>query len=592
MLTASRLRHGFPSGAMASAYSSYHGAGNASQQFTATALGRWSILNKQLPAVERINALHVYDFDNTLFRTPTPNPSVWNGPTIGKLSSQNLFATGGWWHDNRILAATGQGLDKEEPRAWEGWWNEKVVELVRLTIKQPDALCILLTGRSEEGFSSLIKRIISSKGLDFDLVCLKPQVSPSNQKFQSTMHFKQLFLNTLMETYKHATEIKIYEDRPKHTKGFRDFFTEYNRRQMVAPTRGPLLAEAFQVVDASGKLDPVVEVAEVQHMVNLHNEALPGLGQNSRQSRLKIKKSVFFTSYMISVEDAKKILAVAQLPPDLREQDIKLHANNILICPRPCPANILEKVGGLGAKMLWEVTGTACLDGSVWAARVRPVPSTTVYHTDNPVPLVVLALRRGARPVDAGRITEWDPLPESQSFVFETTVGEKVVLRIETEYPDEDEYASLFVSKAAKRKHVGEDDWMPRNTYGHYGGRNETRGLHYGGRGAGRGRGGSSGRGPRGNSRGGGRGTRGRAGFQNYRSLDDVDHKNAPGGYASQMEYEEAYHPPGQVQAVPRGPRASHGHGAMAQGRGGAQLPGRPAGVGQAISDADLQNFY
>lgn len=39
---------------------------NASQMpLTPTAMGRWSVASKQLPPVEQIKALHVYDFDNT-----------------------------------------------------------------------------------------------------------------------------------------------------------------------------------------------------------------------------------------------------------------------------------------------------------------------------------------------------------------------------------------------------------------------------------------------------------------------------------------------------------------------------------------------
>ena len=43
-----------------------NGAGTeSSSPRTLTALGRWSILSKQLPPVHTINTVHVYDFDNT-----------------------------------------------------------------------------------------------------------------------------------------------------------------------------------------------------------------------------------------------------------------------------------------------------------------------------------------------------------------------------------------------------------------------------------------------------------------------------------------------------------------------------------------------
>lgn len=45
---------------MANAY--LNGAGPV---HTLTALNRWSVADKQLPAIEKIKTIHVYDFDNT-----------------------------------------------------------------------------------------------------------------------------------------------------------------------------------------------------------------------------------------------------------------------------------------------------------------------------------------------------------------------------------------------------------------------------------------------------------------------------------------------------------------------------------------------
>lgn len=59
------------------------------------------------------------------------------------------------------------------------------VSLVKLSMKQKDALNVLLTGRSENDFADLIRKIVNSKGLEFDMVCLKPEAGPSNQRFAS-----------------------------------------------------------------------------------------------------------------------------------------------------------------------------------------------------------------------------------------------------------------------------------------------------------------------------------------------------------------------------------------------------------------------
>lgn len=62
-----------------------------------------------------------------VFSSPLPNPQLWIGGTIGFLQTYESFANGGWWHDPNLLAATGDGVEKEERRAWKGWWNEQIV---------------------------------------------------------------------------------------------------------------------------------------------------------------------------------------------------------------------------------------------------------------------------------------------------------------------------------------------------------------------------------------------------------------------------------------------------------------------------------
>lgn len=82
-------------------------------------------------------------------------------------------------------------------------------------MQQKDALTVLLTGRGESGFASLIRRVVDSRKLEFDLICLKPEVGPNSERFSTTMEFKQSFLEDLILTYNQADEIRVYEDRVK-----------------------------------------------------------------------------------------------------------------------------------------------------------------------------------------------------------------------------------------------------------------------------------------------------------------------------------------------------------------------------------------
>lgn len=511
--------------------------------YTLTTLNRWSIANKRLPDIDKIKSLHVYDFDNTLFNTPSPNTKLWNGPTIGFLQSQDTFSTGGWWHNSRLLAATGEGIENEEPRAWQGWWNECIVELVQLSMQQKDALTILLTGRSENGFSGLVKRIVKSKKLDFDIISLKPFIGPNNERFSNTMNFKKTFLEYLVETYKKADNIRIYEDRIKHTRAFREFFMEYNKAQQAKPTRGTIMAEVIQVADGPTQLNPVVEIAEVQRLINDHNLAIK---QGKCEKPLQIKKMVSYTGYLIGNDDTQKLLKLVQIPPTMSDNEIRFLANNVLIVPRPSPSSILEKVGGMGNKVTWEVTGTAVFENKIWAACVRPVTQSQRYYTESAIPMVVLALRKGARLNDAGKIQNWQPVPADKQYIFSSVVGEKVLLRIEQKDSRENEYESQSQSKTLKRKHAADDDTPVRernHTYGNNtpinkNGNQQNHGSGRSFRGSSRTstqrgyRSGGNNRAGRGRSRGGGS-------TYIYRSLDDVDKNNTTTGYNAAVAYED-----------------------------------------------------
>lgn len=346
-------------------------------------------------------------------------------------------------------------------------------------------------------------------------------------------------------------------------KRFREWLEQLDRRLPQIQGTGSrrfLNHDVVQVAEGCTFLSPVVEAAEVQRMINSHNSIIarnPNLNiTKSPYGRLCIKRTIFYTGYLISNAESSRLinqLLLPILPHGLADSnDLKYMANSVLITPRPAPRSILDKVGGMGKKLSWQVTGTAVYENRVWAARMTPIPATEKYYTDNPHPIVVLAVRRGARPIDAGKIQNWTPVPADRALTLDTVVGEKVVLRVEEENPNEGEWESQFTNKNNKRRHQQERDddtlfpqsrQLPHGYDGpppssrpqysnhprHHNDDSPRRGGYRGrGRGSGpRGRGGSS-RGGRG--RGRGRDT----GPAFYRSLDDYegghDEKQGSGG--------------------------------------------------------------
>lgn len=338
---------------------------------------------------------------------------------------------------------------------------------------------------------------------------------------------------------------------PSSVKGFRDSFEQLNRGFQLEShlSRKPITAEVIQVAEGCLYLSPVTEAAEVQRMINSHNRAVRNLERNETRSPyglLGIKRTIFYTGYLISNTDSSRLISQILdplLPTGLAESnDLKYMANCILITPRPAPRFILDKAGRIGKKLNWQITDTAVFENRVWAARLAPVPETEQYYTDNPYPVVVLAVRKGARPSDAARIHNWQPVPPDMALTVETVVGEKVVLRIEEEHANGGELEGQFMNKTNKRRFRQERDedilYPSRNAYDDPPGRSndnnprhgDNRHFHdeaprrgsYRGRGRGNGRGRGYSRGARGRGRGRDHGPPG------YRSLDD--HSGFEGG--------------------------------------------------------------
>lgn len=408
---------------------------------TINGLKRWSCKSKTIPDISAIKNLHVYDFDNTLFSSPLPNPQLWHSSTIGLLQTYETFAHGGWWHNPDILAATGEGIEVEEPRAWKGWWNETVVSLVEASMKEEDTLTVLLTGRGEVNFADLVNKIANSRQLDFDMVVLKPEIGPQQQQFNSTMEFKQTFLKDLVYTYRLADNIRIYEDRVKHVKGFRDYMEKLNKAfpntepdRQASERTSPCTAEVVHVCELKSSLDPQAEIIAVQRAINRHNEAIKTGGPNPTKAAdkfFKITEQFLYFGYLISQTDSARLITLCNAHAHLIDSgEVKYLASSILIAPFYPKKDLLDKVGGRGNKVTWQVTGVAKFEDRIWAAKVTPVSDKQI-HIQDETPMVVLAIRKGSRSIDAQRIKNWQPAGTEKQFIFETVVGDKVMLKIE-----------------------------------------------------------------------------------------------------------------------------------------------------------------
>ena len=354
---------------------------------------------------------------------------VSSGSIRGLASSTEptCFVGGGWWHDPGILAATGGGVQVEEPRAWDGWWSEKVVELARLSIAQPDALSILLTGRGEARFADLVRRIVKSKGLDFDMTCLKPD--PENQPFKNTMDFKQNLIRAVLHTYSSAEKLTIYEDRAKHVHQFRSFLDDVARKFSLDYPPRTFQSKVVKVPQVEGSLDPAAEAAEVQRMINEHNAAIVAGTAGEAAYPMTLTKIVLLVFFSIHPSDYKHLLGL--LPPGVKPP--AQSNGRIVVATGAIPNDEIAELGGVGKDTLFRATEIGSIDGDITAIRVQPVDGTFRFRprATTKYPTVVLSLRRDLRPTAVKDIKNWVSLPIDKQLEFRATLREQYRLDIQ-----------------------------------------------------------------------------------------------------------------------------------------------------------------
>ena len=195
-------------------------------------------------------------------------------------------------------------------------------------------------------------------------------------------------------------------------------------------------------------LDPETEVSVIRRLVNDHNKESER-GEHKEPTLFRIGRQIFYTGYLIDSATSRKLLGFLPFPAPSSQSDLPQHhtstsekpqpseeikylANNILIKPGPCAKEILNNIGGMGHHVRFETVSFGSLDDAIWAVRVAPVPRDAVIKPINEIPMVVLAHKKGHKPIDANYIKNWSDITDgSQRFTFDTKIGERSIFRIE-----------------------------------------------------------------------------------------------------------------------------------------------------------------
>jgi hypothetical protein len=141
----------------------------------------------------RETELHIFDFDGTIFNSPTPPAS---------------YGKRGWWDDPRSL---------EPPCVPENpggeWYNNTVVSAFRKANANPRAVTVVMTGRLHY-FRPRVKALLASGGIQPDELFLKQSGGGATEAYKvSAMRY-------LLKQMPQTKVIEFWEDRHNHLKNF------------------------------------------------------------------------------------------------------------------------------------------------------------------------------------------------------------------------------------------------------------------------------------------------------------------------------------------------------------------------------------
>jgi len=315
----------------------------------------------------------IFDFDNTLFRSPVPNVALWGRSYHGKLVSDLKTGGLGWW----------QSLITMDPAIinTEDWIDETVLD-VQKAMPVLNEFKVMLTGRNTS-FYGIIRKMLDERGLLFNAYGLKPM-----ETTLSTLDFKYEYIQEVLKSLSDAgyfvSDVEMWEDRREHIGKFTKFL-------------GSLGLSSYDIHHVSGgekclpeeKEKDVVEVLKANYLARNPGATLPEVQ--------------YFA--LVLDEVSRENLFARGLP--VNESWKKIGHHMTLVPPAKIALNSGAKTFALqheGEEFVMLVTEIGRNETNLAVKVQCEVPST------NAIPHITVATTLDGRAKDSNAISEWVPL--------------------------------------------------------------------------------------------------------------------------------------------------------------------------------------
>lgn len=392
-------------------------------------------LREQKP-IEPVQRLAIFDFDNTLFKSPCPNPRLWDQKMIGMLKSTDL----GWFQDARTLSSPYLVYTDKH-------WIRPVEDLVHTEIQRSDTLVALLTGRSHQAYRKTILSLLQTRGnLDFDIVILKEtptRQSPLTTQSEFggpvpvmesptplTFDYKMGVVEDIIAAYPAIQEIAMWDDRIQQCEKTQRYLDALRDRMLGRITKADIYHVPPQItyMNINNEKELVAKMVEeynhrVQQAASTTNDDKPPVGS------LITKKYAASNGVFLDHNSKQRLLKQVHGPRDwTRAGDF------MLISPGPANPEYLETLLGakLGDRVELVADGYGTIYNAVIAVRVSQVKrigdNSKVDLAASPLYITVAYNQpAGFRETYSGKIASWRPL-RSGNIKLQGVIKERMLI--------------------------------------------------------------------------------------------------------------------------------------------------------------------
>lgn len=407
-----------------------------------------NIQSEQTPLV-----INIFDFDGTLFSSPEPNSAIWEGRLVGLLKNENIIFKG-WYQDRRSLSFGPQ----EMQNGLENRWNNKLVNIVKRSMRDENTLTVLLTGRNYDEFHELITNMVERKGMRFDVMGFKPtnniidwqkyyktniigkigrdmyeelimnQTITGTQKLK-TKEFKMNFIKDLISHHPPPISINIWEDRPNHFKAFETYLEKLKSFGKIKE------GTVYKVFLPRIYLEPFREYEIVMEMIKDHNYRSTQIHLGKIGIVRKIQYAGIFFDQQV-IDKLKRIYP----PPNVNGEWV-FDGPYVLIKKNVSNEWLKSHCEGRGAIVTMKITGFGIYQNRIYCLRVseyeNSLEKTPIgmrcgkLFSDCPEPFINFAHVKGTEGFHNTERINFDWIKYDKQIVVQGIIAAKYILGLE-----------------------------------------------------------------------------------------------------------------------------------------------------------------